>query len=366
MDLSFSEEQDMLREMVRGVCSSYSPLDTVRAMEDDPTGYPAELWKQLGELDLIGLTLPVEYGGSGLSMLDATVVYEELGRGLVPSPHFVSAVMSGGALLRGGSASQKAAWLPKIASGEEIVTVAWLEPERGFGPQGVALEARPGDGDGFVLEGVKWHVPFAAAASRFLVLARSGDAINLFLVESGAPGITLDQQQTIASDTQYQVTFAGTPAERIGDADWSTWHDTMLDGIILQAALAAGGASYALEITVQYAKDREQFDKPLGAFQAISHYLADASTTVEGATILVREAAWARANGRDVDRLAPMAKLFAASTFRDVTAMAQQVFGGVGFTLEYDIQLYFRRAKQLQISWWDDRYLEELIADATL
>ncbi len=365
MDLSFSEEQDMLREMVRGVCSSYSSLDTVRAMEDDPTGYPDELWKQLGELDLIGLMLPVEYGGSGMSILDATVVYEEFGRSLAPSPHFVSAVMSGGALLRGGTEAQKATWLPKIASGAELCTVAWVEPERGFGPNGVITEAIA-DGDDFRVDGVKWHVPFAAAATRFLVLARVGDAVNLFLVDSTAPGIALEQQRTIASDTQYQVRFDGTPAERVGTAVWGTWHDTMLDGIILQAALAAGGAAYALEITVQYAKDREQFDKPLGAFQAISHYLADASTTVEGGALLVHEAAWARANDRPVDRLAPMAKLFNATTFRDVTAMAQQVFGGVGFTLEYDIQLYFRRAKQLQISWWDDRYLEQLIADATL
>ena len=115
-------------------------------------------------------------------------------------------------------------------------------------------------------------------------------------------------------------------------------------------------------MTVQYAKDRVQFDKPLGAFQAISHYLADASTSVDGGTILVREAAWAASAGKPIDRLAPMAKLFACQTFRDVTAMAQQVYGGVGFTIEYDIQLFFRRAKQLQITWWDTRYLEELIA----
>ena len=137
----------------------------------------------------------------------------------------------------------------------------------------------------------------------------------------------------------------------------------MLDGIILLAAQAIGGARYALEITVQYAKDREQFDKPLGAFQAIAHYLADA---VDHRRRRARRSCTRRrgraANGRSIDRLAPMAKLFACQTFRDVTAMAQQVFGGVGFTLEYDIQLYFRRAKQLQISWWDDRYLEELIA----
>jgi len=154
---------------------------------------------------------------------------------------------------------------------------------------------------------------------------------------------------------------------RIGSAGsgWKTWSETLLDGIVLLAAQAIGGARYALDITVQYAKDREQFDKPLGAFQAIAHYRADAVTAVDGAETLVYEAAWARSEGRSIDRLAPMAKLFACKTFRDVTAMAQQVFGGVGFTLEYDIQLYFRRAKQLQISWWDDRVLEEMIA-ATL
>jgi alkylation response protein AidB-like acyl-CoA dehydrogenase len=157
-------------------------------------------------------------------------------------------------------------------------------------------------------------------------------------------------------------------AARIGTAGsgWATWNAAMLAGIVFVAAQAAGGARCALDLTVQYAKDREQFDKPLGAFQAIAHYLADAATAVDGAEVLVYEAAWALANGRPIDRLAPMAKLFACNTFRDVTAMAQQVFGGVGFTLEYDIQLFYRRAKQLQISWWDDRALEELVAQSVL
>jgi alkylation response protein AidB-like acyl-CoA dehydrogenase len=156
--------------------------------------------------------------------------------------------------------------------------------------------------------------------------------------------------------------------ERIGAAGsgWATWHETLLDGIVMLAAQAAGGARYTLDITVQYAKDREQFDKPLGAFQAIAHYLADAATAVDGAETLVYEAAWARANGESIERLAPMAKLFACKTFRDVTAMAQQIFGGVGFTLEYDVQLYFRRAKQLQITWLADRELEELVAATVL
>ena len=169
-----------------------------------------------------------------------------------------------------------------------------------------------------------------------------------------------------------EITDGGLPKGRatlvIGGpgSGWATWHETLLDGIVMLAAQAVGGARYALDITVQYAKDREQFDKPLGAFQALAHYLADAKTNVDGGTLLVYEAAWARANDKPIDQLAPMAKLFAGTTYRDVTAMAQQVFGGVGFTLEYDIQLYFRRAKQQQISWWDDRALEERIAACVL
>jgi alkylation response protein AidB-like acyl-CoA dehydrogenase len=367
MDLDRTEEQEMLRELVRGVCNSYAPLSVVRALEDDPIGYPTELWKQLGSLDLIGLMIPSEYGGSGMTLLEGAVVYEELGRALAPSPHFVSAVMSAGVLLRAGTAEQKQGWLPRVASGEAIVSTAWLEPGNGFGPQGVRLAARV-DGDDFVLDGVKWHVPFASAATALVVLARTeSGAVDLFLVDPSSPGVTLTQQLTIASDTQYAVELTGVrvPAgNRIGSAGsgWDTWNATMLDGIVLLAAQAMGGARYSFEITVQYAKDRHQFDKPLGAFQAIAHYLADASTTVEGGTILVYEAAWARANDRPTSRLAPMAKLFACRTFRDITAMGQQVFGGIGFTVESDIQLYFRRAKQLQISWWDDRHLEELIA----
>jgi alkylation response protein AidB-like acyl-CoA dehydrogenase len=217
-------------------------------------------------------------------------------------------------------------------------------------------------------------VAYAAAADAFVVLARTGDLredVDLFIVKADAPGVTLTQQMTIASETQYQVDFADvevSAADRIGpeSTGWITWNGVMHDGIILAAAQAVGGSQYALEITNQYAKDRHQFDKPLGAFQALAHYLADATTNIDGAETLVHEAAWARSDGRPVNKLAPMAKLYACNTYRDVTATAQQIFGGIGFTVEFDIQLYFRRAKALQLSWWDTRYLEELIATAVL
>ncbi len=366
MDLEFTPEQELLRETVAGVCARHAGLAVVRELEDDPIGYSEKLWDQLGELGLLGLTLPEEHGGSGMSMLDAMVVYHELGRSLAPSPHFVSSVMSGGVLTLAGTPAQQAEWLPRIAAGDAIITPAWLEPGRGFGPAGVALRAEPAGG-GWSLTGTKRHVQFAQAATRLLVLARHADDVLLVLVDPTADGVTLTQQQTISSDTQYRVDFEGVTVGAdavIGDppAGWQAWDDTMHDGIVLLASQAVGGARHALDLTVQYAKDREQFDKPLGAFQALAHYLADAVTAVDGAETLVWEAAWARTEGRPITRLAPMAKLFACQTFRNVTAMAQQIFGGVGFTVEYDIQLYFRRAKQLQISWWDDRYLAELVA----
>jgi alkylation response protein AidB-like acyl-CoA dehydrogenase len=352
MDLDLTPEQELLQESVRGLVARHCPLAVVRELEDDPVGYSPVLWAQLAEAGLCGMTIAEEFGGSGMTMLDAVLVYEELGRGAVPSPHFVSCVAAAGVLSAAGATDL----LPGIADGSTVVSVAWLEPERGFGPSGVTAAW-----DGAAVSGVKRHVPFASSASHLLVLCRDGADVVYVLVDPNGPGVTLTQQKTVSSDTQYRVDLDGAPGRLVGRG-WGVWDEVMHDGIILLAAQATGGSRYALDITVQYAKDRRQFDKPLGAFQALSHYLSDAVTTVDGAETLVREAGWARSERRSVARLAPMAKLFACKTFRDVTAMAQQIFGGVGFTLDYDIQLYFRRAKQLQLSWWNDRYLEELVA----
>jgi len=373
MDLEFNEEQQALREMVRGVVNEHAPLEVVRKLEDDPKGFPPALWKQLAEVGVLGVLIPEEYGGVGQTLLEAAIVYEELGRGLAPSPHLPSSVVGGGILLEAGSGEQKRCWLPKLCDGSALLTPAWLEPERGFGPVGVQLRAQR-DGRGYRLSGVKWHVPFASAATRMIVLARSGSGerdIDLLLVDPNAEGVKLTQQLTIGSDAQYQAEFTNLrvpESARIGAAGsgWATFERVMHDAIVLVAAQAMGGAERALEITVAYAKLRKQFDKPLGAFQAISHYLADGATVVDGGRTLVYQAAWARSVGKDLSRLAPMAKLFACQTFRDVTAMCQQVWGGVGFSVEYDIQLYFRRAKQLQLTWWDTRTLEERVAASVL
>jgi alkylation response protein AidB-like acyl-CoA dehydrogenase len=369
MDLDFTPEQDLLRDSVRGVCERHSGLDVVRKLENDPVGFSPELWQQIAEMGVTGLLIHEQYGGSGMSMIDAAVVYEEFGRGIVPSPHFVSAVLAAGLIGRSADEALKADLLPQVASGEAIVTVASLEPDNGFAPSGVQLKATR-DGEGWRLSGTKRHVPFAQAANSLIVLARTDDGrdpsgVIALLVDAGASGVTLTQQLTVASDAQFRVDFdnaAATAVVHDAGAAWPAWHDTMLDGATLLAAQAAGGARAALQLARDYANTREQFDKPLAAFQAISHYLADAVTTVDGAQTLAWEAAWARSEGRSVESLAPMAKSYACQTFRKVTGTGVQIFGGNGFTVEFDIQLYFRRAKSLQMNNWDERYCNDLIA----
>jgi alkylation response protein AidB-like acyl-CoA dehydrogenase len=366
MDLDFTAEQHLMRDMSRAMLAEHCPIEVVRRMEDDPKGYPDGLWKQVSELGLAGMLIPEAYGGSAQSLLEAALVYEEFGRALAPTPHFVSCVLSARILLTAGSEEQRGAWVERIGKGEAILSPAWLEPDRSYGPAGVALEARATSGE-FMLTGTKRHVHFARAADRLIVLARTAAGIDLFLVDPNAPGVTLTQQLSLGSDCQYRVDFENVrvPASaRIGapGTGWDTWSAVLHEGIILLAAQAIGGADRALEITVEYAKTRKQFDKPLGAFQSLAHYMADTSTRIDGGRTLVYEAAWNHAQGRSIAKLAPMAKLFACETYREGTRICEQIWGGVGFTIEYDIQLFFRRAKQLQLSWWDSAYLEELIA----
>ena len=252
LNLDFTPEQDMLRDMVRGVCGELSPLERVRELEDDSDGIARDLWDQFGELGLCGLMVPESEGGSGMSLIDGVVLYEELGRSLAPLPHFVSCVMAAGAIMQAGSPEQHAGLLSGIASGDTIATVGWLEPGGGFKPRGVQLTARPG-GDGFVLDGAKIHVPFASSADLLVVLARTGNGegdIDLFAVPADAAGLSLDQRMSISSDTQYLATFDGVtvPTDaRLGEPDAASgtgWAAAASSGTrsVGRSAARAGGS----------------------------------------------------------------------------------------------------------------------------
>ena len=355
MDLAFTEEQEMLRQTVRELCAKLSSPEMVRTLETDDRGYSTSFYEQLARTDLLGLTIPEEFGGAGQSALENVVVYEELGRALAASPHLGSAVIAAGVLLAGGSDEQKKEWLPKIVSGEATFSPAWLEA--GGSPDTVTTVAKNDR-----ITGEKVLVPFANTITRLVVTARDGDTIGLFLVDP--KDVSLTKVSTIALDAEYTVTLKDAPGEKIGDA--AAWDEATKDALIALAGYATGGAERALELSLEYANEREQFGRKIGSFQGIAHPLADIATEIQGGRVLSYEAAWTRAHNKPLGPLAAMAKMYTADVFKRATKLGQQVYGGIGFTLEIDMQLYFRRAKQLELQWWEPRYLERVIAAAEL
>ena len=369
MNLELTEEQRMLGESLRRMLGDRSPPKVVRQMESDPQGYPDELWKSMADMGLPGLNIDEKYGGLSSGSLETTIVYEEFGRALCPSPHFVSSVLAAGVIARAGSEAQKKLWLPSIATGQSIFTTAWLEPGNSFAAGGVQLQGNL-KGEQYTLSGRKYLVPFASAAHQLLVLVRSGpaqSAIDLVMVDSRTKGVSMTQQKTMASDAQYDITFKDVvvPASaRLGapGSGWGHWQAALNDARIALAAWAVGCADRALEMATDYAKERVQFGRPIGSFQGLAHPLASVATAVAGSRLLAQEAAWARDTGRPYERLANMAHVQAADTARFATKVGHQVFGGIGFTVDIDMQLYYRRAKQNQLAWGDTHSLEDAIA----
>jgi alkylation response protein AidB-like acyl-CoA dehydrogenase len=344
MDLRLSEEQELLRDTVRALCDRFSTPEIVRSLEGDERGYREDLWAELARMDLLGLLIGSEHGGSGWLPVEVAVVSEELGRALCPSPYIETAVF--GAAL-GGTA-------------QDVVTLAWHEPERTDAEAGIAARW-----DGSSVTGEKILVPFANTAAALLVLARDDDGVVVVRVAADAPGTTLQREETLASDARYAVRFDSAPAEVVARG-WDAFERAATPALVAVAAYAVGAAAKAHEMSVAYANERIQFDRPIGAFQAMAHPLADLATEIGGARTLVHQAAWALANDRDAFALARMAKYYACDVFRRTAKFGHQVFGGIGFTLDIDIQLYMRRAKQLEVMWFGPRQLEEAIAAAEL
>ncbi|MDX9914204.1 MAG: acyl-CoA dehydrogenase family protein, partial [Candidatus Moranbacteria bacterium] len=285
MDLDLSDEQIMLRDSLRKMLADQSSVQVVRKMEDDPVGTPASLWKYLAEMGVMGLTLPEEYGGSGLGAVDLAVVFEELGRALCPAPVLETSVISGGIIALAGSDAQKKEWLPRIAAGEVVLTPAFLEPEGSFKATGIQLKAEKG-ADGYRLNGQKFFVGYAASADRLVTLVRTGagnGGIDILLVDPKAKGVTLTKTASHAQDPRYQVTFDNVVvplADRIGaeGSGWATWCAVGFDMMVALSAWFVGCGNQGMELGTTYAKERVQFDRPIGSFQAIAHQLADSAT----------------------------------------------------------------------------------------
>jgi alkylation response protein AidB-like acyl-CoA dehydrogenase len=329
-------------------------------------GYDPSVWKQMGEqLGLQGLAIPEEFGGSGYSYVELGVVLEEMGRSLLCAPYFSTVVLAANTLLHCGDESAQKEYLPGIASGETVATLAFTEPSGRWDADGIQMQAS-GSGDSWTLDGEKMFVIDGHTADLLLVAARTGAGISLFAVPSDASGVTRTPLSTMdQTRKQAKVEFSGTPARLVGTdgAGWDTL-DRVLDlAAVGLAAEQVGGAQKCLEMSVEYAKVRVQFGRPIGSFQAIKHKCADMLLEVESAKSAAYYAMWAASELNDeLPVVASLAKAYCSDAYFHAAAENIQIHGGIGFTWEHPAHLYFKRAKSSELLLGDPTYHRELLA----
>jgi alkylation response protein AidB-like acyl-CoA dehydrogenase len=372
MDLGLTEEQQMLRDFARDFLEKECPESYVRDMEEDPTGYLPAIWNKMAEQGWMGLVVPDTYGGVGMGYLDLMVLIEEFGRNLTPGPFRANANATL-ALLESATEAQKQAYLPGIAAGTQVWTLAHTEPSARFDANGIALSAVR-DGDVYVLNGRKLFVPDSHVADKMVVTARTGgsggDGVSMFVVDARSPGITHRPLVTMASDRQTEVTFDNVrvaASDLLGEEGnaWPVFQRIADKATVLEAAYLVGLAQMAFEITLDYTKERLQFGQPVASFQALQHMAADMVTDVDGSRYITYQAAWDVAQDEpNADETVHVAKAWVSEASRRVVARAQEMHGGIGFTKDYKIQLYFRRQKAAEVAWGDAEYHRELVGQA--
>ena len=374
MDFGFSQEQELLRSTARKFLENECTSAFVRARMEEPAGVTDEFWSKLAEQGWLGLVYDEEYGGSGLGFVDLTVLMEEMGRVVMPGPFFSTTLLGGLAIREAGSAAQKKEWLTRIAAGRAKTTLAWTEPSARWDAAGVTCAARESKG-GFVLNGTKLFVLDAHLADALVVIARTSegrtpeDGTSLFLVPKGTSGVdvkllpTMDQTRKLC-----EVTFkdATVPADALMGAKGGAW--PTLTRVVERATVAlcaemCGGAQRVLDMTTDYAKIRIAFGKPIGTYQGVKHRAADMLVDVENAKSLTYYAAWAvDENAPEAALAASMAKAYVTDAYRKVAGAGIQLHGGIGFTWEHDLHLYFKRAKSSEFTFGDATYHRERVA----
>ena len=374
MDLSYNEQQKAIKTTAHDFFEANCPMTLVRELEESAPGYSPDLWKQMADLQWLGMTYPEQYGGTGGGFLDLYVIYEEMGRFLIPTPHLSSVILSGETILRTGSEEQKRRTLPPIAKGELLVAPAVMEPNGTFGPKGIELEAKA-EGGGYKLNGTKLLVPFAHVSNYLLCLARThrsadpAEGITLFLVDRKEPGISLEALPNTAGYRLFAVTFDNVTVGQdtvVGKANegWQPFAEVSNRAVVLQCGEIVGAADSVLEMSTDYAKDRVQFGRQIGSFQAVQYLCSDIAIDMTSTSLLAKQAAWLIDEGVDHGREVAIAGANASKAIEHVTRQAHEVHAGVAFMLEHDLQLFTRRAKNWEMNLGDAAYHQEALAVA--
>jgi alkylation response protein AidB-like acyl-CoA dehydrogenase len=374
MDIGFSEEQELLRDTARKFLDAECTTKFVRRMMETEAAVTPEFWRQLAENGWLGITYPEEAGGSGLGLLDLVVLMEEVGRAVMPGPYAATVLLGGAAIAEAGSAAQKNEWLPRITAGDAKATLAVTEPNARWDAAGITASAREERG-GFVLSGAKMFVPDAHLADVLVIAARSGDGstmedgVSLFLVPRDATGLAIRLLPSVDETRklcEVRLDNVAVPASALLGALHQGW--APLVRVIDRAAVAlaaemCGAAQRVLDMTVDYAKMRVAFGKPIGTYQGVKHKCADMLIEIENAKSLTYYAAWALdENEPDAAMAASMAKAAASDAGRKVCAAGIQLHGGIGMTWEHDLHLYLKRAKADEVAFGDATWHRERIA----
>lgn len=360
MDLKLSETQEMFKQSARAFLASEFPSHLVRQIEREDLGHSPEVWHKMAELSWVGAPFPEEYGGLGGSLLDVAVLAEELAQAAALSP-YVATLLAGLAVVRDGNDEQRANLLPRICDGSLIASLALVEPSGSYEASGIQLEASV-QGDRFILNGTKLFVEHANAAAELICVARTGtsgdptEGVTLFIVPTDAAGVTITPLRVIGGDRQCEVQFTGVEIsnDRILGSPGEAWPSVawLIDvARSLASVELVGFAQKALDMTVDYIGYREAFGRPIGSFQAAQHHCANMAIAVEGARWAAYEAVWRLSEGLDAEFNAAAAKAAASTAGREVTILAHQLHGGIGYMEEFDLQFYSRRAKGWELKW---------------
>jgi len=366
MDYSLTEEQEMLKGVARDFFLNELPKALVEEMAADEKGYTPDLWQKMADLGWTGLIIPEAYGGFGGQFLDLMVLMEEMGRARLPGPFFSTVILGAMILLEVGSESQKAALLPSIAAGDTIVALAFIEPEALYSPDFLETEAKAADG-GYTINGTKLFVTNANVADLIICLAKTGSGTTLFLVDPKVEGVTCTLLPTISGEKQCEVIFEGVKVSAdsiVGDVNkgWSYIDKVLSTAALARCAEMLGGAQRVLEMSVDYAKERIAFGKPIGAQQSVQHHCANMLIDVEGMRYSTCKAAWLMNEGQPCIREIAVAKAWANEAYHRVSYLGHQVHGGVAFQQDHDMHLYIKQAALGEVSFGDTAYYEEIVA----
>ncbi len=370
MDFGLNEEQTMLQKSARDFLSNEYSDKMLKEMAKDPRGYKPELWNKMAELGWMALSIPEEYGGIG-DFIDLTLVLQEMGRAGLVSPFFSTLALGASTINQAGSDSQKQQYLPAIAEGKKVITLALLETSTRFAPEAVKMRASL-QGDSYILQGQKMFVPDANSADYIICAARTRDAavpgITLFMMDACTPGLTCNLLDTITPDKQCELVFKDVKAGKdciVGQVDqgWTYLEKTWDKAAVAACASMVGGMERVLELTVAYAKDRNAFGHPIGAFQSVQHRCADMLVDTDTSRVITYQAAWKINEGLPAEREIQIAKSWVSQAYKRVVNSAHQVHGAIGFTEDHVLHWFTRRARAQEFSYGDVNYhLDKLAA----